>query len=104
MGRDLEQVPYAEKRILGYGDFVILKYSNNTADYRSTEEPSWYITQETTTSGRMINMENKALMGGDSREDESEGPGIIVGATVRFSGLERRVNICRQYEYFQELT
>ena len=33
----LEQVLYAEKRILGYGDLVILKYSNNTADYRSTE-------------------------------------------------------------------
>ena len=59
----------------------------------------------------MINMENKgcgwrdkALVDVNSREDEFEGPGIIVGATIRFSGLERRVNICRQYEYFQELT
>ena len=47
---------------------------------------------------------DKALMDDDSREDEFEGLGIIVGATVRFSGLERRVNICRQYEYLQELT
>ena len=32
MGQDLEEVHYAGKRILGCGDLVILKYSNDAVD------------------------------------------------------------------------
>ena len=33
VGRDLEEVRCAGKRILGYGNFVILKYSSDVVDY-----------------------------------------------------------------------
>ena len=34
VGRDLGEVRYAGKRIFGYGDLIVLKYSNNAVDYR----------------------------------------------------------------------
>jgi len=34
VGLDLEEVRYAGKRISGYGNLVILKYSNDAVDYQ----------------------------------------------------------------------
>jgi hypothetical protein len=34
VGRDLEEVCYAGKRIWGYGDFVVLKHPENAVDFR----------------------------------------------------------------------